>query len=124
VYYIVHYRYRLRLHNAWKRNPEKFIRNSYKISCFGSGYHRKSSEFPSPFSIDPQENLARARQHENHPLENLAGAWPGLALKKPTQKNPKNPPKKPTKNVFFWVFLNFSFFMKIIQTFLFQTDFL
>ncbi len=54
--------------------------------------------------------------------------WTGLALKNPpkktTQKNSKNPPKKtqkthlkkPTKNVFFWVLLNFLFFMKIIQT--------
>jgi hypothetical protein len=37
----------------------------------------------------------------------------GLAIKIPT--------KKPTKNVFF--FFNFKFFMKIIQTFLFETDF-
>jgi hypothetical protein len=52
----------------------------------------------------------------------------GLAIKK---THPKNPPKKthlkkPTKNVFFWVFwgfLNFFIFMKIIQTFLFETDF-
>jgi hypothetical protein len=44
--------------------------------------------------------------------------------KKPTQKtHPKNPPKKTTKNTtkngffrFFWVFLNFKFFMKIILT--------
>jgi hypothetical protein len=54
----------------------------------------------------------------------------GLALKNPPKKtHPKKPQKthlkKPTKNVFFvWVFLNFLFFMKIIQTFLFQTDFL
>jgi hypothetical protein len=27
--------------------------------------------------------------------------------KKPTQKKPKNPPKKPSKNVFFGVFLVF-----------------
>jgi hypothetical protein len=52
-----------------------------------------------------------------------------VGIKKPTQKNPpkkapKKPPKKPTKNGIFWVFLNFYFFMKIIQTFLFQTDFL
>ncbi len=35
--------------------------------------------------------------------------WPGLAIKKPTQKNQKNPPKKTTKNVFlfFLVFFNF-----------------
>jgi hypothetical protein len=65
----------------------------------------------------------------------------GLALKNPPKKthpkkpqktHPKKPKKthlkKPTKNVFFWgffgFFLNFLFFMKIIQTFLFQTDFL
>ncbi len=58
-----------------------------------------------------------------------------VGIKKPTQKNPpkktqKTHLKKPTKNVFFvsffgffWVFLNFLFFMKIIQTFLFHTDF-
>jgi hypothetical protein len=43
----------------------------------------------------------------------------------------KNPPKKTHLKthykcffLFFWVFLNFLFFMKIIQTFLFETDFL
>ncbi len=41
---------------------------------------------------------------------------PGLAI--------KNPPKKTTKNIFLGVFLKFLFFMKIIQTFLFETDFL
>jgi hypothetical protein len=55
--------------------------------------------------------------------------FPGLALKNPPKKtHPKKPKKthlkKPNKNGFFWVFLNFLFFMKIIQTFLFQTDFL
>jgi hypothetical protein len=54
---------------------------------------------------------------------------PGLALKNPPKKtHPKKPKKthlkKPTKSGFFWVFLNFEFFMKITQTFLFQTDFL
>jgi hypothetical protein len=45
--------------------------------------------------------------------------------KKPTQKNPKkNHLKKPIKNVFFLVFLNFLFFMKMRQTFPFETDFL
>jgi hypothetical protein len=51
-----------------------------------------------------------------------------VGIKKPTQKTPpkktqKPTLKKPTKNGF-WGFLNFLFFMKIIQTFLFQTDFL
>ncbi len=40
--------------------------------------------------------------------------------KKPTQKKPK----KPTENVFFWGFLKFIIFMKIIQIFLFETVFL
>ncbi len=45
---------------------------------------------------------------------------PGLAIKNP----PKKPTlKKPTKNGSSWVFLNFLFFMKIIQTFHFETDF-
>jgi hypothetical protein len=37
-----------------------------------------------------------------------------VGIKKPTQKNPpkKTHLKKPTKNGFFWVFLNFLFFMK------------
>jgi hypothetical protein len=56
---------------------------------------------------------------------------PGLALKNPPKKThpkktKKNHLKKPTKNVFFlvfWVFLNCKFFMKLIQTFLFETDF-
>ena len=39
--------------------------------------------------------------------------------------HPKKPPKKPTKNVFFGGFFTiFLFLMKIIQTFLFETDFL
>jgi hypothetical protein len=29
---------------------------------------------------------------------------PGLAIKKPTQKKPKQPTKKPNKKVLFWVF--------------------
>jgi hypothetical protein len=41
----------------------------------------------------------------------------GLAIKNPHKKTLKNPPKKRTKMVFF---LNF---LKIIQTFLFETDF-
>jgi hypothetical protein len=47
----------------------------------------------------------------------------GVGNKKPTQKNP---PKKPTENAFFVFlgFLNFLFFMKVIQTFLFETIFL
>ncbi len=49
----------------------------------------------------------------------------GLAIKKPNPKKPtqKNPPKNPLK-MSFGVFLTFLFFMKIIQTFLFETDFL
>jgi hypothetical protein len=54
-----------------------------------------------------------------------------LALKNPPKKtHPKKPKKthlkKPTKNGFFGffaVYLNFLFFMKILQTFFFQTDF-
>jgi hypothetical protein len=42
----------------------------------------------------------------------------GLAIKNPPKKT-----KKPTKNVFFWVFLNLKFCLKIMQTFLFETDF-
>jgi hypothetical protein len=47
----------------------------------------------------------------------------GLAKKPPKKK----PPKKTTKNVFFWVFFRFFkllIFMKILQTFLFETHFL
>jgi hypothetical protein len=43
----------------------------------------------------------------------------GLAVKKPTQKKTKKPLK-----MFFLNFFNFEFFMKIIQTCLFETDFL
>jgi hypothetical protein len=41
--------------------------------------------------------------------------------KKPTQKKPT---LKNSLKMFFIYFLNFKFFMKIIQTFLFETDFL
>jgi hypothetical protein len=52
-----------------------------------------------------------------------------VGIEKPTQKNPpkKTHPKKPKKKPLkmgFWGFFNFFIFMKIIQTFLFQTDFL
>jgi hypothetical protein len=47
-----------------------------------------------------------------------------LTQKKPPKKLKKTHPKKPTKNVFlFCFFFNFEIFMKILQTFLFQTDF-
>jgi hypothetical protein len=45
----------------------------------------------------------------------LEGLEAGLAI--------KNPPKKPTKNVFLFFFI-LNFFMKIIPTFFFETDFL
>jgi hypothetical protein len=48
----------------------------------------------------------------------------GLALKSPPKKTQKNHLKKPTKDGFFGFFLIFQFFIKIIQTFLFQTDIL
>ncbi len=48
----------------------------------------------------------------------------GLAIKNHLKKNKKKTPKNPLKMGFFVVFLNFKFFMKIIQTFLFETDFL
>jgi hypothetical protein len=44
----------------------------------------------------------------------------GLAIKNPPKKNQKN-----RKKCFYWFFFKFfNFFMKIIQTFLFETDFL
>jgi hypothetical protein len=60
---------------------------------------------------------------------------PGLARKNPPKKNHPKKTKKTNykthkKCIFFgffwgfWFFFNFSFFMKIIQTFLFVTDFL
>ncbi len=61
-----------------------------------------------------KQNLGEDHHHLQETLQE------GLAIKNP----PKKPPNKTTKNVFFWVFLNFLFFMKIIQTFLFETDFL
>jgi hypothetical protein len=45
---------------------------------------------------------------------------PRVGIKKPTQKNHL---KNPLKMGFLVFFFNFLFFMKIIQTFLFQTDF-
>ncbi len=50
---------------------------------------------------------------EKRKIYDQGGEQAGLAI--------KNPLKKPTKNVFF--FLIFNFFMKIIQMFLFETDF-
>jgi hypothetical protein len=58
------------------------------------------------------------------PATNPAPCVAGLPIKNPPKKNQKNHLKKPLK-MFFWGFLNFfKFFQKIIQTFLFETDFL
>jgi hypothetical protein len=57
---------------------------------------------------------AKARHHLPDGLE------AGLAIKNP----PKKKQKKKTMNMVLGVFLNFKFFTKIIQTFLFETDFL
>jgi hypothetical protein len=46
----------------------------------------------------------------------------GLAIKNPPEKTQKNHLKTPTKMFFFCFFFYFKFFMKIIQTFLFETD--
>ncbi len=62
----------------------------------------------------------------------VGGGEGRVGIKKPTQKNPpKKTQKTHLKNPlkmgffgFFWVFLNCKFFMKSIQTFLFETDFL
>jgi hypothetical protein len=51
----------------------------------------------------------------------------GLATKNPPKKSTRKNPKKTSKNPLkmdFWFFFNFKFFLKIIQTFLFETDFL
>jgi hypothetical protein len=68
-----------------------------------------------------QAIAGQQRPDEEGGLSNraLAGVQAGLPI-----KNPHKKPKKTTKNVFFGFFFNFLFFMKIIQTFLFETDFL
>ncbi len=75
------------------------------------------------------EEAFAARVADGAALVRMRPGNSGLAIKKPTQKKPpkKTYLKKPTINVFlfFWGFLKFFlFFMKIIQTFLFETDFL
>jgi hypothetical protein len=70
----------------------------------------------------PGEHPASGRQQRSRD--------PGrVGNKKPTQKIPKKTTQKTHKKCFFFggflgFFLNFKFFMKIIQTFLFETDFL
>ncbi len=64
----------------------------------------------------------------NHRLRILGLVYldAGLAIKNPPKKIQKTHLKKPTKKVFlgfFYFFFIFIFFMKIIQTFLFETDF-
>jgi hypothetical protein len=54
--------------------------------------------------------------------EGGARLQPGLAIKTHPKKTEKNHLKNPQKK-FFFVFLNFKFLLKIIQTFLFETDF-
>jgi hypothetical protein len=65
--------------------------------------------------------LLEAALQAVHRLEEALEA--GLAIKNPPKKNQKKTPKKPLK-MGFLVFFYFYFFMKIIQTFLFETDFL
>jgi hypothetical protein len=67
---------------------------------------------------------ARAREAGKEPAMIAGHLKSGLAIKNPPQKNPQKNThlKKPITNVF-WVFLKFLIFMKIIQTFLFETDF-
>jgi hypothetical protein len=88
-------------------------------------------------------NMSRSVQREypqinlqGMSLDHLIGNVPGSLKnrvgnkkthpKKPTPKNPKKHLKKTINGFFgfFRVFLNFVFFTKIIQTFLFETDFL
>ncbi len=70
-----------------------------------------------------QSRTYNYRTDPDREAQNLygSGTWftfkTRVGIKKPTQKNPqKNPPKKTHKNAFFGFFLNFLFFMKIIQT--------
>jgi hypothetical protein len=88
---------------------------------------RRSTVTSSHSAVDLNQKLSMVTDSK------VVHKEPGLALKNPPKKtHPKKPKKthlkKPTKKCFFfgffWVFLNFLFFMKIIQTFLFQTDFL
>ena len=57
---------------------------------------------------------------EKRKIYDQGGEQAGLAIKKPTQKNPLIM----CFFVVFWFLFYFKFFMKIMQTFLFQTDFL
>ncbi len=65
--------------------------------------------------------------HAGRPSRSGGTPWRRVGNKKPTQKNKKNH-LKPHKKFFFFFFFGFlkflTFFMKIIQTFLFETDFL
>jgi hypothetical protein len=59
----------------------------------------------------------------SRPAADMAGEHGEQAPGAGRVANKKSTPKNPLKLGFFRVFSNFLFFMKIIQTFLFETDF-
>jgi hypothetical protein len=87
-----------------------------------------------PLVVDPRETRREAGRQNGHQTEGLVlrgrghgGLVPGLAIKIPPKKQQKTHLKNPLNMVFlcfFVFFFNFQFFMKIIQTFPFETDFL
>jgi hypothetical protein len=82
----------------------------------------------SPARIQPCEKILRSRRFCR--CRRRRDAVPGTCIpdrvgnKKPIQKNPPKKTQKNHKNGFFGFFKIKIFFMKIIQTFLFETDFL
>jgi hypothetical protein len=75
-----------------------------------------------------RSRLPAVEEHQLLAIHDVEGGLqPGLAIKDPSKKTTqKTHLKKTTKNVFFvcffWVFSKFFIFMKIKQTFLFETD--
>jgi hypothetical protein len=92
--------------------------------------HLEESKYPlelrGPFSY--RDDIPGLSKHLFVAFKMVNLLQAGLAIKNPTKKPNQNNPKKihlkkPTKNGFFGFFFNFKFFMKILQTFLFETDF-
>jgi hypothetical protein len=74
----------------------------------------RHQDLPTGGRLQPPQD-GQAMRHGHPGRLGRGHLHPGLAIKKPTQKTPKNPSKKPTKNVFFFWggggFLNFYYLL-------------
>jgi hypothetical protein len=100
--------------------PQPKARKQQQLNADSSSDEEEEEETSSEEEEEEEEEGGPGRKEGGPGRETVVGVLKaGLAIKNP----PKKPLKKPTKNGFFEVFLVFNFVLKIIQTFLFETDF-